>query len=232
MLGSIKMEQCLKLACEYVAQLNGAKEKGVMPCEESSVKLGDNMVSMVSEEIVADGFSDMCSPCLKLFGMLDTVISLLEWTREKLGMGSEAGTAIEKNLKALCKVRDAVIEAEKRYNEQLLRAEQVGNKDEIVNQCNNLGSVYVSRGEFDAAEEMYRKALDVEEQRNNEQGLAMEFGYLGCVYISMGNLDEAETMFKKALEIEERHGMEEAIAVELGNLSFVYEKRGEKAKGK
>ncbi|MEN8126763.1 MAG: tetratricopeptide repeat protein [Planctomycetota bacterium] len=229
-MGKSKIEQHLKLVCGYVEQLREAKEKGALPCKEAVVKLDELMAVTAKEEIVFDGFSHMCYPYLKLFGMLDIVISLSEWARDKLGMDSEAGVVIEKNLKTLYRVRVVIDEVEKRYNEQLLKAERTGNKDEIVNQCDNLGGVYVSRDEFDLAEEVYRKALDVEEQRGNEQGIALQFGYLGMLYAAMRNLDDAEVMIKKALGIYEKSGMEKDIGIELCNLSFVYGKREKKGK--
>ena len=93
----------------------------------------------------------------------------------------------------------------------------------LANDYENLGSVYLARGDSAQAKEMYQLSLDLNKLLGIKPGSNNDcFCGLGNLYLSQGDLDRAEEMHKKALAIEEALDFRLGIAAQYSNLGDVY----------
>ena len=91
----------------------------------------------------------------------------------------------------------------------------------------NLGAIYITRGELERAEKYYRKGLEIDEALGRKKGMAIAYSNLGAIYITRGELDQAEEYCRKGLEIDEAIDRKEGMADDYVNLGLVYQTRGE-----
>lgn len=72
--------------------------------------------------------------------------------------------------------------------------------------CDELGNLYLARGNFDLAERLFKAALDVKSTVLGKQHLSLANSYdsLGSLCLAKNQNEEAESYFKDALEMTER----------------------------
>lgn len=92
---------------------------------------------------------------------------------------------------------------------------------------NNLGHIFVLRGQFDDAEGHYRTALDLYIEMGDDWGIGRGHNNLGDLATSHGNLDEAMTHFQKALSYRERAHDHPGVAATWNNIATVYARQGD-----
>jgi tetratricopeptide (TPR) repeat protein len=96
----------------------------------------------------------------------------------------------------------------------------------------NLGTLHLSKSEFDLAKTMYEKSQVISESVGYEAGVANAYAHLGNIHEQQGNYTSAETMYEQALALEERLGRKEQMAKNYGHLGVLYMNRGELSKAK
>ena len=70
---------------------------------------------------------------------------------------------------------------------------------------NNIGLVYMQKGELDKALEFYNKALEIKKEKApNSLSLATSYNNIGMVYRQKGDAARAEEYLKKAEEIKRK----------------------------
>jgi CHAT domain-containing protein/tetratricopeptide (TPR) repeat protein len=91
---------------------------------------------------------------------------------------------------------------------------------------NNLGSLYVSMGDYSRAEPLFRQALEIRRKVLGEEhpDYATSLNKLGFLYESMVDYSRAEPLYRQALEIQKRALGEEHpfYATSLNNLAGLY----------
>ena len=64
-----------------------------------------------------------------------------------------------------------------------------------------MGTLFLSRGEYDNAKEYINRALVIRIQIGDKKGEAADYGNLGAVFQSLGEYDKAEEYLARALAI-------------------------------
>jgi len=95
------------------------------------------------------------------------------------------------------------------------------------NALNNLGVIYLYRGELNQAETFLEQSLTLREQVGDLQAIAGSLNNLGIVYYQRGELDRAEECHKRNLALFEEIGGAQRMAFSLSNLALCYWQRGE-----
>jgi len=121
------------------------------------------------------------------------------------------------------------------YLRALKMAEEVGDKDVIVMQLANLGSLYnfqASAASPDSLEyrdrlnkkalEYYFRALKMNEDLGIPDGITINTGNIGTIYYSQGAYDNALLYTSRALKMAEASGDKNGIAMYLGNIGSIY----------
>jgi tetratricopeptide (TPR) repeat protein len=85
----------------------------------------------------------------------------------------------------------------------------------------NLGSLFLKKGDFSKAEQMHRKALEIHGWLGNQKGVAAAYGNLGSVFGMRGDLFQAEQMHNRELELYTKIGFQEGMAASYSNLGVI-----------
>ena len=105
--------------------------------------------------------------------------------------------------------------------EQIIKGsqqEQVCHRNSLI----NLGSCFISLGQYEKAISYYQQSLEIEEEMSNRRGIAISLGNLGLSYYFLGQYEKAITHYQQSLEIEEEMGNRQGVAISLGNLGDFY----------
>jgi len=88
-----------------------------------------------------------------------------------------------------------------------------------------IGTVLMSRGEWDMAKDKLMSSLKINEQLRDQKNMARSYCDIGTVHLSLGELADADDMYRKALEISENNGDKEVMAMAYCNLGIVLKNR-------
>jgi len=102
----------------------------------------------------------------------------------------------------------------------------------IATGLNNLGSLYLARGEFDQAADYFRRAIDLLSRLGSDSAqLVTSFTNLAGVYVRKGDLDRSDSLLQRALDIQRRalDPLHPEIANTLNNLGGIAYRRGDYA---
>jgi len=105
-----------------------------------------------------------------------------------------------------------------------------GTDNESVDTANayeNLGGLYMNRGDLDFAEEMFQRSLRIYILLDFQKGIASIYNKFGRLYKIWGDLVHAEDMCHKSLAIHKKLGDKNGIAVNYGNLGILYKIQGD-----
>jgi tetratricopeptide (TPR) repeat protein len=91
---------------------------------------------------------------------------------------------------------------------------------------NNIGIIYVRKGELDTALEYYQKSLRIFEEIGNRQDIAYALNNIGNIYSSKGDFDTALEYYQKSVQIFEEVGNKRDIAYALNNIGVIYYSKG------
>ena len=114
------------------------------------------------------------------------------------------------------------------YNRLIKQCEDFYGKEhpDTAISYNNIGVVYINRGDYDKALEYFKQALEI---REKSIGKADSYNNIGIVYNNRGNYDKALEYLKQALDIYEKVlGKEHPdTAASYGNIGTIYANRGD-----
>ena len=96
-----------------------------------------------------------------------------------------------------------------------------------ANALDNLGSVYVSLGEYGRAIDFLQQSLDIDRAIGNRQGEAISLGNLGNAYVALGEYGRAIDFYQQSLNIDRAIGNRQGEVTSLGNLGNAYLKFSE-----
>ncbi|CAH3161415.1 unnamed protein product, partial [Porites evermanni] len=102
-----------------------------------------------------------------------------------------------------------------------------GNNRRVGTCYGNLGTVFLSVGQYTKAEEYLQKALVIRKEIGDKEGEAADYGNLGTVFQSVGQYTKAEEYLQKALVIRKEIGDKEGEATDYGNLGTVFKSVGQ-----
>ena len=123
----------------------------------------------------------------------------------------------------------------KRINEYLGRVlklhEELGIKEGVASDYENIGNIYLTRGELAKALEYYEKALKLDEKLGRKGGIAEDYLSTGNVFRTKGELDKALRYYKKALKIFKDMGIRIETAGTLMNIGDIFVLKGDKGRG-
>ncbi|CAH3168932.1 unnamed protein product [Pocillopora meandrina] len=116
-----------------------------------------------------------------------------------------------------------------RYGRKLALAitTKIGDRSGEASCYGNLGTVFVSLGQYDKAEEYLQKALVITTEIGDRQNEASCYGNLGTVFKSIGQYDKAEEYLQKALVITTEIGDRKGDATNYGNLGTLFRSLGQ-----
>jgi tetratricopeptide (TPR) repeat protein len=106
--------------------------------------------------------------------------------------------------------------------QELVYAEQTGNKQAMASLYTNLGIICFEKGDYDKAKQCYEKGLPLAEELGNKQLTSIAMGCLGSVYEKQGNYEKAMTNFQRDLELAEELGDRQGTAIALSLLGELY----------
>ncbi|HEY2580834.1 MAG TPA: tetratricopeptide repeat protein [Mucilaginibacter sp.] len=89
---------------------------------------------------------------------------------------------------------------------------------------NNLGNMFVEKGNYPKALNFYFESLKIAETLNDRLQMAKVWSNIGTLYFSENDFRQSIKFTLKALAIAESIHNEKSIAIELGNLGFSYER--------
>jgi tetratricopeptide (TPR) repeat protein len=92
---------------------------------------------------------------------------------------------------------------------------------------NNIGIIYMRKGELDTALEYHQKSLQIFEKTGNKQGIAYAFNNIGIIYSSKGELDTALEYYQKSLQKVVEIGNKQDISGLFNNIGNIYMRKGE-----
>jgi len=83
-------------------------------------------------------------------------------------------------------------------------AEKIGYKKGLGNAYNNIGNIYLSKGELDESQKQHSKSMEVQQEINNLPGVASSHNNLGNICLYKGNYPEALDHYLSAKKIYEQ----------------------------
>jgi tetratricopeptide (TPR) repeat protein len=113
------------------------------------------------------------------------------------------------------------------FKKNELVAEITKNDLLTANSKENLGSIYLFKGEFDQAKIYYTEALKMFKSINNEQGQANCYKNLGTILQNYEKYEHAEDYYKKAIAIYNNLNDENGVCGVLMHLAGNYRKLGQ-----
>lgn len=113
------------------------------------------------------------------------------------------------------------------YEDTLLIAEELGDRQTIGHAYNGLGTIYRAEGKFDQAVDAYMKKLKTSTELGDKRGVGAACCNLGNVYQDMGEFAKAIELLQKYLVITEELGDIFGIGQAHVNLGVVFWNKGE-----
>jgi tetratricopeptide (TPR) repeat protein len=92
------------------------------------------------------------------------------------------------------------------FREALSLSREEGDRSGEALALNNIGSAYLSKGEFSEAQTNFERALDIREQTNVPEEMANTLHNLGETLGKMGKYDQALTRYLRALDLRRTDG--------------------------
>ena len=187
------------------------------------------------EEVVEPAYTYICLGMISAYFLLNDHTSGIECARKLLhllrnvGLRAKEGDVTYYVAKCL-HLQAKYQQAKTLYKKSLtIMIERGNNKKEALCYI-NLGTVYISLGEYGKGEEFLRRALPIMKEIGDKGGQSVSYGNLGSMYQSLGEYGQAEEFQRKALTLRKEIGDKKGEANCYGNLGTVYESLGEYGK--
>ncbi|MFX0113682.1 MAG: tetratricopeptide repeat protein [Candidatus Hodarchaeota archaeon] len=117
---------------------------------------------------------------------------------------------------------DEALEALKRAAE----IDQRLNNPEFSISSQNLGLIYLDRGEYNTALQYFQESLKARKATGNIRDIAFSLAYIGRIYLKRGELDVALERFEEALSLRIEIGNQKEIADALHDIAIVHYAHG------
>ena len=145
---------------------------------------------------------------IKLFANSSTGIGLIKMITGKLWLRKKD------NEKALT----LLLEAKDQFN-------TIGDKKLLRHVAYELGSVYLSKGQYLEANESFLESRVYAEKLNDTMDIARSVSALGVIQRRMGNLDQAYAYYQEALPIFQKNNFVNGVSTTLLNLAIIDKRR-------
>lgn len=116
--------------------------------------------------------------------------------------------------------------AKKFFDQFIVLAKELGNKQKIAAAYNNFGVLYYRQGNLIKSIEYYTKALTMTETAGDYKAMAAAMNNIGGIYKEMGDTPKALNMFRKSLAVGEKAGLNTWKAVSLSAIGEIYSELG------
>ena len=110
--------------------------------------------------------------------------------------------------------------------EALQLRRDLGNPTAVALVLNNIGNVYLAKGEFSEAQTNFERALEIREKANVPEDLADTLHNLGETLARMGRYDQALTRYHRALEIRRGANDKSGAAIESYGIGTIFDAQG------
>ncbi|MEM6264909.1 MAG: tetratricopeptide repeat protein, partial [Bacteroidota bacterium] len=97
----------------------------------------------------------------------------------------------------------------------------------LGNALNNIGIIYMNKGDYQKAMEYFSQSLKIREEMGNNSGIASSLSNIGTIYKNQGRYDKSLEYYFKSLRISEKLGNKSGIANSLNNIGYVYMNQGD-----
>src|SRR4029453_13472298 len=91
---------------------------------------------------------------------------------------------------------------------------------------NNIGNVYLAKGDFSEAQTYFERALEIREKANVPADLADTLHNLGETLAKMGRYDQALPRYHRALELRRGAGDKRGVAIESYGIGTIFDAQG------
>lgn len=108
------------------------------------------------------------------------------------------------------------------YEQALVIAREIDQKDEIAANLANIGQLKTLQGNYEEAIHYMEEALAIDRELGDESVIATDLNTLGRLYESWGMYEKAIDYLQQALVIDERSGREEKMAIRYNSMGLVY----------
>ena len=110
--------------------------------------------------------------------------------------------------------------------EALTILRDTGNQNLEARAVNNIGSVYMSRGEYSEAQTYFERALELREKAKAPQETADALHNLGETLSKMGRYEQALPRYLRALELRRTAGDKRTAAIESYGIGMIFDYQG------
>ena len=110
--------------------------------------------------------------------------------------------------------------------EALTILRDTGNQNLEARAVNNIGSVYMSRGEYSEAQTYFERALELREKAKSPQETADVLHNLGETLTKMGRYEQALPRYLRALELRRTAGDKRTAAIESYGIGMIFDYQG------
>jgi tetratricopeptide (TPR) repeat protein len=110
--------------------------------------------------------------------------------------------------------------------EALTILRDIGNQSLEARAVNNIGSVYMSRGEYSEAQTYFERALEIREKAKAPQETADVLHNLGETLTKMGRYEQALTRYLRALELRRSANDKRTAAIESYGIGMIFDYQG------
>ena len=94
--------------------------------------------------------------------------------------------------------------------------------EHLGNSLNNIGYIFIAKGEYDQAIEYQKRALQISEELGNKEGMANSLGGIAHNYFNKGEYDQALDYLNRGLTICKEQGYKLKIVLFLNMIGDVY----------
>jgi eukaryotic-like serine/threonine-protein kinase len=110
--------------------------------------------------------------------------------------------------------------------EALTILRDTGNQNLEARAVNNIGSVYMTRGEYSEAQTYFERALELREKAKSPQETADVLHNLGETLTKMGRYEQALPRYLRALELRRTAGDKRTAAIESYGIGMIFDYQG------
>jgi eukaryotic-like serine/threonine-protein kinase len=110
--------------------------------------------------------------------------------------------------------------------EALTIARDTGNRNLEARALNNIGSLYMSQGQYSDAQTYFERALELREKAKAPQEMADTLHNLGETYTRMGRYEQALQQFVRALELRRSANDRRSAAIEAYGIGSIFDYQG------
>ena len=104
----------------------------------------------------------------------------------------------------------------------------MGHKEGIEIALNNMGSIYLGKGDYDQALDLYNQSLKLaKEMGHQEKMIATTLDGIAMIYLNKGKYNQALDLFSQSLKLAKKIGNQDGIARYLNNIGLIYSNKGD-----